>query len=85
GQWDWLVAMASVGMGVALLPEPFIHRLAIGELDAVRVVEPELQWQAAHVWRGQYLSHAARAWLEVCREVLGADAPGREPTRAGVS
>jgi DNA-binding transcriptional LysR family regulator len=81
GQWDWLVAMASVGMGVALLPEPFIGRLAIGELDAVRVVEPALQWQVAHVWRGQYLSHAARAWLEVCREVLAADAPGRRGQR----
>ncbi|MFA9217172.1 MAG: hypothetical protein ACEQSK_08710, partial [Sphingomonadaceae bacterium] len=54
----------------ALLPEPFIGRLAIGELDAVRVVEPALQWQVAHVWRGQYLSHAARAWLDVCGELL---------------
>ncbi|WP_332852412.1 LysR substrate-binding domain-containing protein [Duganella sp. S19_KUP01_CR8] len=72
GQWDWLVAMASAGMGVALLPEPFIHRLAIGHLDAVRLVEPELQWQAAHMWRGPYLSHAARAWLDVCRDVLPA-------------
>jgi DNA-binding transcriptional LysR family regulator len=73
-QWDWLVAMASAGMGVALLPEPFIHRLAIGQLDAVKVVEPELPWQPAHVWRGNYLSHAARAWLEVCGEVLSAPA-----------
>ena len=73
GQWDWLVAMASAGMGVALLPEPFVHRLAIGHrLDAVRLVEPELQWQAAHVWRGDYLSHAARAWLAVCDDVLPA-------------
>jgi DNA-binding transcriptional LysR family regulator len=74
GQWDWLVAMASAGMGVALLPEPFIHRLAIGHLDAVKLVDPELPWQPAHVWRGNYLSHAARAWLEVCDEVLSARA-----------
>lgn len=71
GQWDWLVAMASAGIGVALLPEPLIHRLAIGHLDRLKLVEPELQWQAAHVWRGPYLSHAARAWLEVCNDVLG--------------
>lgn len=70
GQWDWLVAMASAGMGVALLPQPFIHRLAIGRLDTVKLVEPELQWQVAHVWRGSYLSHAARAWLALCQEVL---------------
>jgi len=72
GQWDWLVAMASAGMGVALLPEPFIGRLALGPLDAVRLVEPALPWQPAHVWQGGYLSHAARAWLDVCEEVLGA-------------
>ena len=76
GQWDWLVAMASAGMGVALLPEPFIDRLALGPLDAVRLVEPALQWQPAHVWQGGYLSHAARAWLGVCADVLGTAAPG---------
>lgn len=70
GQWDWLVAMASAGMGVALLPQPFIHRLAIGRLDTVKLVEPELQWQVAHIWRGSYLSHAARAWLALCTEIL---------------
>lgn len=70
GQWDWLVAMASAGMGVALLPQPFIHRLAIGRLDAVKLVEPALQWQVAHIWRGSYLSHAARAWLGLCTEIL---------------
>jgi DNA-binding transcriptional LysR family regulator len=73
GQWDWLVAMASAGMGVALLPEPFIHRLAIGHLDAVKLVDPELPWRPAHVWRGTYLSHAARAWLDVCHDVLGSE------------
>lgn len=71
GQWDWLVEMASAGIGVALLPEPFIHRLADEKLQAVRIVEPQLPWQVAHVWNGRYLSHAARAWLEVCAEVLG--------------
>ncbi|MBV7535614.1 LysR family transcriptional regulator [Duganella sp. sic0402] len=73
-QWDWLVAMASAGMGVALLPEPFIHRLAIGHLDKVKLTDPELLWQPAHVWRGNYLSHAARAWLDLCDELLSAPA-----------
>lgn len=75
GQWDWLVAMASAGMGVALVPEPFIHRLAIGKLDALPLVEPRLQWHVAHVWNGRYLSHAARAWLDVCRQVLRVPTP----------
>jgi DNA-binding transcriptional LysR family regulator len=72
GQWDWLVAMASAGLGVALLPEPFIHRIATERLEAVRIVDPEVSWQVAHIWNGRYLSQAAGAWLEVCKDVLGA-------------
>jgi DNA-binding transcriptional LysR family regulator len=71
GQWDWLAAMASAGLGVALLPEPFIGRLATERLEAVRIVEPEVSWQVAQLWNGRYLSHAASAWLSVCQEVLG--------------
>ncbi|MGV7210021.1 LysR substrate-binding domain-containing protein [Oxalobacteraceae bacterium A2-2] len=71
GQWDWVAAMASAGMGVALLPEPFVRRLETGPVDVLRLVEPALDWQPAHIWNGRYLSHAARAWLDVCREVLG--------------
>jgi DNA-binding transcriptional LysR family regulator len=70
GQWDWLVAMASAGLGVALLPEPFIHRLATEQLEAVRIVEPEVSWQVAQIWNGRYLSHAVGAWLKVCQDVL---------------
>lgn len=70
GQWDWLVSMASAGVGVALLPEPFIHRLNGVEVAAVRVVEPEINWRLAHIWNGRYLSHAARAWVELCETML---------------
>lgn len=79
GQWDWLVEMASVGIGVALVPEPFVRRLADPRLHAVRIVEPALTWDVAHVWNGRYQSHAARAWLEVCREVLGLRNPRGSP------
>jgi DNA-binding transcriptional LysR family regulator len=71
GQWDWLVAMASAGLGVALLPEPFVDRIATEHLEAVRIVEPEVSWQVALIWNGRYLSHTAGAWLEVCKAVLG--------------
>ncbi|CDG84127.1 lysR family transcription regulator domain protein [Janthinobacterium agaricidamnosum NBRC 102515 = DSM 9628] len=49
-----------------------MHRLAGEQLDLVRIIEPELHWQVAHVSHRRYLSHAARAWLEVCQSVLGA-------------
>lgn len=71
GHWDWLVAMASAGMGVALLPEPFIRRIAGEPVELLRVVEPELSWEVAQVWNGRHQSHAAAAWFRVCRDVLG--------------
>jgi hypothetical protein len=55
---------------VALLPEPFLGRLATGRVDAVRIVAPELRWRVAQVRHGNYLSHAARAWLRICQDVL---------------
>ena len=70
GHWDWLVAMASAGMGVALLPEPFIRRIAGEPVELLRVVEPELSWDVAQVWNGRHQSHAAAAWFRVCRDVL---------------
>eukprot|EP01032_Pedospumella_encystans_P023835 gene23836-26971_t len=39
--------MASVGIGVALVPEPFVHRLPDERLHAVRIVEPALAWDVA--------------------------------------
>jgi DNA-binding transcriptional LysR family regulator len=71
GQWDWLVAMASAGVGVALLPEPFIRRIASEPVESVRIVEPEISWDVAQIWNGNYLSHAAAAWFDVCQELLG--------------
>ena len=76
GQWDWLVAMALAGMGAALLPEPFIHRIATDQLQAVRLTEPEVQWQVAYVTRGGYLSHAARAWMEISGELFAGGKAG---------
>ncbi len=71
GQWDWLVAMAAAGLGVALLPQPFIERLGTERVEAIPLVEPEVSWQVAQIWNGRYLSHAASAWLQVCRELVG--------------
>lgn len=75
-QWDFLVAMAAAGLGTALLPEPLLARLALGPELAVRpMADPSLAWTVAHIWPpGRYLSHAARAWLAVCEDILDTDA-----------
>ena len=70
--WDFLVAMASVGLGVALLPEPLMGRMKTRGLSTAKLAKSGLQWEVGHIWQQSgYLSYAARAWLEVCDEVLG--------------
>lgn len=72
--WDFLIAMASADLGVALLPEPLLQRIKTHNLSSCRLVKPKLHWDVGHIWRkDRYLSYAARAWLAVCNEVL--DAP----------
>ncbi|MGY6271963.1 LysR family transcriptional regulator [Achromobacter denitrificans] len=70
--WDFLVAMASAGLGVALLPEPLMQRMKTRGLSTAKLAKSGMQWEVGHIWQQSgYLSFAARAWLEVCDEVLG--------------
>lgn len=76
--WEFLVDMASAGLGVALLPAPLLRRLQTDDLAVARLAQPALHWQIAHVWpRERYLSHAARAWLLTCDAVMGAAGTAR--------
>lgn len=77
GQMDFIIGLVEAGLGVALLP-----RLMVADhtTTAARVLldEPDMWWRMALIWRrGGYLSHAARAWLDLAREVHGTvdDAP----------
>ncbi len=76
GHWEFLASMAAAGLGTTFLPEPLLARVPERERLAVaRVVAPTMDWTIAHIWaRDRYLSHAARAWLDVCREVYPAPA-----------
>jgi len=67
GHWDWTLAMARAGMGVALLPEHLVTEAAKAGLAAAPLRDPEVVWQVVHVRRGDYLSYAAEAWLDTCR------------------
>lgn len=70
--WDFLVAMASAGLGVALLPEPLMQRMKTRGLSTAKLAKSGMQWEVGHIWlRSGYLSFAARAWLDVCDTVLG--------------
>ncbi|MBS0346377.1 MAG: LysR family transcriptional regulator [Proteobacteria bacterium] len=77
GQWDFLVAMAAAGLGTTFLPAPLLARLNVGDELAVRpLAAPGIDWDVALIWKPRrYLSHAARAWLAVCEEVLVPSTP----------
>jgi DNA-binding transcriptional LysR family regulator len=71
GHWDFMAALVLAGVGIALLPAPYCRRLDAAQFTCRPVVEPEIPWEMAIGWRrNSYLSHAARAWLEVARETL---------------
>ncbi|MGN6652267.1 LysR substrate-binding domain-containing protein [Trinickia sp.] len=76
--WDFMAALVRAGVGIALLPAPYCRRLDPAYFTARPVVEPEIRWEMAIAWRRSgYLSHAARAWLDVARETLPGQ-PGDE-------
>jgi DNA-binding transcriptional LysR family regulator len=69
-QWDFMASMVAAGVGLALLPALFTRRLE-GRCAVVALEDPQIWWHMALVWRrGRYLSHAARAWLDLARIML---------------
>jgi DNA-binding transcriptional LysR family regulator len=71
GQWDFMTSLVEAGMGIALLPEQYCQRLDPAAFIIRPLIEPEIHWNIAIGWRrNAYLSRAARAWLEVAREIL---------------
>jgi DNA-binding transcriptional LysR family regulator len=67
-QWDFMAAMVAADMGVALLPKTICRRLDSTQVKVLALVEPELRWDLALIWkRDRHLPPAARAFIEVVR------------------
>jgi DNA-binding transcriptional LysR family regulator len=65
-QVDFLVALAASGLGVAFLPRILADQANGPRVKALLLTEPDTEWRLTMIWRrGAYLSHAARAWLEM--------------------
>ncbi|NLP60929.1 LysR family transcriptional regulator [Paraburkholderia sacchari] len=72
GHWDLMAALVLAGVGIALLPAPYVRRLDAARFTCLPVTDPQIKWDMAIGWkRSGYLSHAARAWLGVAREEYG--------------
>lgn len=72
GQIDFIVELVGAGLGVAFLPRTIAEQRKTPAVTLTLLDEPGTEWHMAIVWRqGSYLSHAARAWLDLTREVYG--------------
>jgi DNA-binding transcriptional LysR family regulator len=70
GHWDFMAALVLAGVGIALLPAPYCRRLDAARFTCLPVSAPRIEWHMGIGWRrNRYLSHAARAWLDVARSV----------------
>ena len=67
-QVDFLVELAASGLGVAFLPQSLAEHARSARVGTLLLTEPETEWRLTMIWRrGAYLSHAARAWLEMAQ------------------
>lgn len=65
-QIDFIVELAASGLGVAFLPRLIAEDRGHPGVARLLLEEPAIDWEIAMIWRrGAYLSHAAKAWLEV--------------------
>jgi DNA-binding transcriptional LysR family regulator len=69
-QIDFIVELVAAGLGVAFLPRMLVEHHQHPSVGYVRLAEPQTDWHMAMIWRrGAFLSHAAKAWLDVAREI----------------
>jgi DNA-binding transcriptional LysR family regulator len=65
-----IVEMVANKLGVALLPESVCDKLH-KDVCSVKIVNPTISWNLAVIWRkNQYLSYAAKEWLNFTKNKL---------------
>jgi DNA-binding transcriptional LysR family regulator len=69
-QIDFMVRLVAAGLGITFLPRMIATQRPDPAVGYVLLDEPDTEWIMAMAWRrGGYLSEAAKAWLELVREV----------------
>jgi DNA-binding transcriptional LysR family regulator len=68
-QIDFIVELAAAGLGIGFLPRMIAEQRKNPSLKRIPLAEPQTDWHMAMTWRrGGYLSHAAKAWLELVQQ-----------------
>ncbi|WP_339530729.1 LysR family transcriptional regulator [Pseudomonas mucidolens] len=69
-QIDFIVDLVSAGLGVAFLPQMLAYKHRHPGIALTPLDEPRTDWHIALAWRRHaHLPQAARAWLELAREM----------------
>jgi DNA-binding transcriptional LysR family regulator len=69
-QIEFIVELVAAGLGVAFLPRMIAEQRSHPSVRRAMLVESQTEWHIAMIWRrGAYLSHAAKAWLAISREI----------------
>ena len=80
GQWDFMAELVAARVGLAFLPRPLCERLSRERFGWIPLVEPRIMWRLAFVWlRDGYLSHAARAFLDMLKTNYPPSPTGKAP------
>ena len=67
-QIDFIVELVAANMGVAFLPQMIAEQRKHLGVRIHQIKNAKLDWDLALIWRkGAFLSHAARAWLALCK------------------
>ena len=79
-QIDFIVNLVATGLGIAFLPRIVAEGRRHPSVRLVRLAEPQTTWNIAMIWRRDaYLSHAAKAWLEIVCESHAKGTRGERP------
>lgn len=69
-QVDFIVELVAAGVGIGFLPDSLARNAGRRAIRPIKLDDEDTDWFVAVAWRRDaYVSHAARAWLEVVREV----------------
>lgn len=69
-QWSFIEEMVACKLGISLLPESICLHLH-EHVKSVKVINPSISWELAIIWgKNQYLSYAAKEWLQFTIEQL---------------
>ena len=71
-QIDFIVALCRHRHGAAFLPRMIAEQRKHASVARVPLAEADMDWYIAMIWRrGAYVSHAAKAWLDLVPTTRG--------------